>query len=184
MWLELAILLMGPAGGSSQGRVSFDTSDYGQCAPGGGSRLLKLDVAVDPTILVPTPSQDREPEAPHTSKVRVTVTNPGTRALRLTFPDACYLGFEVEAADGRDVPREDGEMCASALAGLTLAPGASDSKEFRWTARAWDGEYRALPAGRYRIVGTLAKRYCGSEGQEEPPLRTTPVAVEVRPAAN
>lgn len=181
MWLNVAILLVGAAGGSAPAQQGTDS--YADCVPG-SSRLLKLDVSVEPTIVVPTSAQDREPRAPHTSKVRVTVTNPASREVRLTFPDPCYLGFEVEAADGRDVPREDAEMCASALAELTLAAGASHSKEFRWTARTRDHAYVPLRPGKYTIAGTLAKRYCGAEGQEEPPLRTAPVAVEVRPAAN
>jgi hypothetical protein len=176
MWLALAMLVFGLGSASNP--------DYGECAPGGGSRTLKLDVSVDPTIVVPTPSQDERPRAPHTSRVRVTVTNPGPTEHLLTFPDPCYLGFAVETADGLEVPRESGEVCLTVLGALKLAPGESRSKEFRWTARTFDGLYKPLPAGEYRIVGTLAKRFCGPERQQEPPIRTAPVTVEVRPAAN
>jgi hypothetical protein len=183
MWLNLAILLLGPADGSNQARAPVDTTDYGECAAGGDSRTLRLDVSVDPTTIVPTRSQEREPAAPHTSKVRVTVTNPGPKALRLTFPDPCFLGYRVEAPDGAQLPQEDGAVCMAALAEVTLAPGGRQTKEFRWTARASKAAWAPLPAGQYKVFGTLAKRYCGRQGQEEPPLETSPVVVEVRPAS-
>jgi hypothetical protein len=186
VWLNLTILLFGLGGDPVQGRHSLDVSSMGECAPGGDSRTLKLDATVDPTTIVPTRSQEREPAPPRTSKVRVTLTNPGPKELRLTFPDSCFLGYRVETPDGADLPQEDSKGCASALMTVTLAPGASESMEFRWTARSWDelGRFTPLPAGKYRIFGTLAKRFCGKDGQEEPPLQTAPVVVEVRPAAN
>jgi hypothetical protein len=192
VWLNLtvlAFLVVGPD--PAQARSGgLDTSDLGECAAGAGSRTLKLDVAVDPTIVVPTPSQDRQPAAPHTSKVRLILTNPGPRELRLTFPDSCFLAYEVRTADGADLlPQEDAGLCYTALWEITLAPGASESKEYRWTARSWDagGVFTPMRPGRYKIVGTLKKRYCSAPGggtQEEPPLETAPVTVEVRPAAN
>jgi hypothetical protein len=183
MWLNLAILLFGLGGGSAQAQSGRDSSSYGECGPGGDSRTLKLDVSVAPTIVVSTGSQEREPPPPHTSTVRVTLTNPGPTALRLTFPNPCFLGYRVETMDGGDLAQEDGEVCTAALQAVTLASGAKETKEFRWTARSWEGVYTPLRPGKYRIVGTLAKRYCGRDGQEEPPLQTAPVVVEVRPAA-
>ena len=78
---------------------------------------------------------------------------------------------------------EEGRVCAARLVELRLAAGARETREFPWTARAWNGAYTPLSAGRYRILGTLAKRYCGRDGQEEPAIRTPPVIVEVRPAS-
>jgi hypothetical protein len=184
MWLTIATLLLAPGDASAQAGAPTDPSAYGECAPGGDSRTLKLDVSVDPTTVVPTRSQEREPAAPHASKVRVTLINPGPKKLRLTFPNPCFLGYRVEAIDGRQVPREDAPVCAAVLGELELAPGTSETKEFRWTARGGEDSYTPLPAGKYRIIGTLAKRFCGRQGQEEPPLQTAPVVVEVRPAAN
>ena len=186
MWLDLTVFLFGLGAGPVQGRHSIDVRLMGECAPGGDSRTLKLDATVDPTTIVPTRSQEQGPPPPHTSRVRVTLTNPGPKELRLTFPDSCFLGYRVETPDERDLPQEDSKGCLSALWTVTLAPGASESLEFRWTARSWDeeGRFTPLPSGKYRIFGTLAKRFCGREGQEEPPLRTAPVVVEVRPAAN
>ena len=174
MWLSIAILLLGPG-------------DYGECAPG-GSRTLKLDVSVDPTTVVQARSQVRETGAPHVSKVRVTLTNPGPAELRLTFPDPCFLGYRVETMDSRPAPAaDDGMVCAAVLGQVTLPSGGKQSKEFRWTARTGEGPYTPLPAGKYRVVGTLQKRYCegpGGQRQEEPPIETAPVVVEVRPAGN
>ncbi len=180
MWLALAVLVFGQVSGSS--------GDYGACAPGAGSRTLKLDVSVDPTIVVPTPSREPEPAAPHTSTVRITLTNPGPKALRLTFPDPCFLGYRVETRDGTPVPSEgSSRVCFQTIAKLDLAPGAKETKELRWTARTLEDPVAPLPAGTYRILGTLQKRYCDGPGgrmQEEPAIQTAPVTVEVRPAAN
>ena len=184
MWLTLATLFLVSGNDSAQAPAPIAATSYGECAAGGDSRTLRLDVTVDPTTIVPTRSQNRDPAAPHTSKVRVTLTNPGSRPLRLTFPSPCFLGYRVEAMDGREVPPADAPVCAAVLGELALAPGASKTKEFRWTAREGVDSYKPLPAGQYRILGTLAKRFCGREGQEEPPLETAPVVVEVRPAAN
>jgi hypothetical protein len=176
--LTLPMLLLAGATAAAQ-------SDYGECASG-GSRTLKLDVSVDPTIVVPTRSQEREPAAPHTSTIRVTLTNPGPQALRLTFPDPCFLGYRVETTGSEPaLPAADGTVCAAELGQVRLEPGGRQSKSFRWTARTGEGTYTPLPPGKYRIVGTLQKRYCngpGGQRQEEPPLETAPVLVEVRPA--
>jgi hypothetical protein len=182
MWLNLAILAL-----SAQAQPSLDAGSLGACAPG-GSRTLKLDVTVDPTTVVQARSQARKPAPPHTSKVRVTLTNPGPSDLRLTFPDPCFLGYRVETMDSQPaLPADEGMVCAAVLGQLTLAPGAKQTKEFTWSARTGEGPYTPLPAGKYRVVGTLQKRYCdgpGGQRQEEPPIETAPVVVEVRPAGN
>lgn len=184
MWHVLPALILAGGGGAAAADSTAGAT-YGECAAGGDSRMLKLDISVDPTTIVPTRSQEREPGAPHVSTVRVALTNPSAKELQLTFPNPCFLGYRIETIEGGTAPQEDGGSgCIDMLGGLRLAPGAKETKEFRWTARAAQGSYTPLAPGKYRIVGTLDKRYCnrGGEVREEPPLETPPVIVEVRPA--
>jgi hypothetical protein len=154
-------------------------------AGGAGTEPLKLDVSVDPTIVVPTKSQEPNPAAPHRATVRVTLTNVTSKERRLTFGCPCFLGFEVEAPDGTAAPPEGGGTgCVQAVAEVSLSPGAKETKELVWTARSWDGSFAPLPPGRYKVYGTMGKGICGADQLGHSPMRTPPVTVEVRPAAN
>ena len=166
--------------GLAAGAGSPTDGRFADCGPGGDSRTLKLEVSVDPTIVVATRSQERDLGAPHIATVRVTLTNPNAYPLRLNFPNPCFLGFRLETMDGKEMGG-DGTVCIAMTAELTLAAGGKEAKTFRWDPRTWAGVYAPLEAGQYRIVGTLDKRYCGPDAKEEPPLRTAPVLVEVRP---
>jgi hypothetical protein len=152
---------------------------------GAGTEPLKLDVLVDPTIVVPTRSQDPSPRAPHTTTVRVTLTNVTSKDRHLTFGCPCFLGFEVEAPDGTAAPPEGGGTgCADVLAEVHLPPGGKETKELQWTARSWNGSYAPLAAGTYKVFGTMGNGICGADQKGHSPMRTPPVPVEVRPAAN
>lgn len=146
---------------------------------------LTLDVEVDPTIVVPAASQEESPSAPHIASVRVTLTNVSGKERVLRFACPCFLGFEVEAPDGSTAPPDrGGTACASVATEIVLPAGATETRELEWTARAWNGAYRPLPAGRYQVYGTMGHGACGADQRGHSPMRTAPVTVEVRPAAN
>lgn len=150
-----------------------------------GTEPLQLDVFVDPTIVVPTRSQEPTPGAPHKSTVRVTLTNVTSKERHLTFACPCFLGFEVEAPDGTAAPPEGGgTACIQTLADVHVPPGGKETRELLWTARSWKGTASPLPPGRYKLFGTMGKGSCGSDQHGHAPMRTPPVTVEVRPAAN
>lgn len=150
-----------------------------------GTEPLTLDVSVEPTVVVPTRSQELNPGAPHRATVRVTLTNVTSKERELTFGCPCFLGFEVEAPDGSAVSPEGGAVgCIDASGGMRLAPGARETREFQWTARSWDGSAKPLAPGRYKVFGTMGKGHCGADRLGHPPMRTPAVTVEVRPSAN
>src|SRR4029453_13097801 len=99
-----------------------------------------LDVSVDPTIVVPTRSQDPHPRAPHRATVRLALTNVTSQERRLTVACPCFLGFEVEAPDGTAVPPEGGgSVCAETVAEIVLPPGGKQTRQLLWTARSCRG---------------------------------------------
>lgn len=152
---------------------------------GSATGPLTLDVEVDPTIVVPTTSQEPHPKAPHVATVRVTLTNVSDKERRLTFGGTTFLGYEVETADGTAAPRDDGGTgCLGSETEVVLAPGQSETRVLVWTARAWNGSFRPLAPGKYKVYGTMGKGACGADQNGHSPMRTAPVTVEVRPAAN
>ena len=173
---------------SSVAAMSADEKSRGvapDCPAGRDCETLKLDLLVDPTVIVPTRSAVSKPAPPHTAAVRVTLTNVTSKDRDLTFGCPCFLGFDVEAADGTAAPPEGGGVaCASVLAEVRLPPGGKHTSELVWTARSWNGSPAPLPPGRYKVFGTMGKGTCGADQGGHPPMRTPPVTVEVRPATN
>jgi hypothetical protein len=154
-------------------------------AGGAATGPLKLDVEVDPTIIVPTASPDRHPKAPHVASVRVTLTNLSDKERVLRFGSSCVLAFEVEAPDGTMAPPEGGgERCLAVVTEIRLAPGATETREISWTARSWDGSFKPFAPGKYKVYGTMGMGSGGADRNGHSPMRTAPVTVEVRPATN
>jgi len=83
------------------------------------------------------------------------VHNAGSAPQRLEFPTARTHDFAVSDAHGVEVWRwSRGRLFAQVLSEIELAPGQSQRFAAAWDQRTASGAL--APAGRYRVVGSLA----------------------------
>ena len=102
----------------------------------------------DPELRLSLSTGDEPPVAGSPVVLELTLTNEGEAALILDFPDAQRFDFEVLSDDDTVAWRwAEGRFFAQVLGRETLDPGAS----LTWTGTIEAG----LPAGAYRVVGTL-----------------------------
>jgi hypothetical protein len=102
--------------------------------------------------------------------LRLTVTNPYDRFVRLVFPTSATADFRVEDADGRAVWSLSGERAAiPGAVDVMLGPGESRALEEVWLGRSGEGE--AVEPGSYVAVGVVPASFGGE---------TPPVAFQIR----
>ena len=128
---------------------------------------LTLEVSASPASFV----------AGDTTWIEVALTNHRAKAVTLHFSSGCQLLYEIENAEGEEIRQEGGGFgCTGALTELTLEPGQRDVRRFPWTAQEFmypPPTYTPLPAGTYRIYGTLG---------QPAKARSAPVTVTILPA--
>lgn len=100
---------------------------------------IRLEVA---TIKSEFPSSEIIP-------IRISVTNTGAKAVKLTFPTAQKQDFAVTDKDGAEVWRwSEGQMFAQAITETNVEPGAT----YNYFGKI---EADKLEPGRYKIFGWL-----------------------------
>ena len=103
--------------------------------------------------------------------LRVILTNDGTKPVTLHFNSGCQILPYIRNTRGINVlPEGGGWMCTAALTQLTLLPGQSETREYKWTgSTAFQSEMplRPLPSGRYFFAAEVESR--------EGTLRTEPI---------
>ena len=103
--------------------------------------------------------------------LRVILTNEGTKPVTLHFNSGCQILPYIRDTRGINViPEGGGWMCTAALTELTLAPGQSEIREYKWTgSTAFQSEMpvRPLPSGRYYFAAEVESK--------EGTLRTEPI---------
>ena len=91
--------------------------------------------------------------------LRITLTNEGTRSVTLHFNSGCQILPYIRDARGANViPDGGGYGCTAALTQLTLAPGHSEIREYKWTgSNAFQSEMllRPMPPGRYYFTAEV-----------------------------
>ena len=133
---------------------------------GGGTARDRLPGGLDVSLAVGRP-------AIHPGEslyLRLTVSNPTDRPIRLSFPTSATADFRVESTDGGAVWALSGERAALQVANdVVLAPGESLSFEEVWLGRTGEGD--SVSPGSYYAVGIVPAERGGE---------TPPVAFQVR----
>jgi len=128
---------------------------------GGGTARDRLPGGLDVSLAVGRP-------AIHPGEslyLRLTVSNPTDRPIRLSFPTSATADFRVESADGGAVWSLSGERAALQVANdVVLAPGESRSFEEVWLGRTDEGD--SVRPGSYYAVGIMP----AERGGETPPV--------------
>lgn len=103
--------------------------------------------------------------------LRISLTNDGASPVTLHFSDGCQILPYIRDARGTAVIPDGGSYgCTTALSQLTLAPGQSEIREYRWTgSTAFQSEMplRPLPPGPYYFTAEVEA--------SEANLRTEPI---------
>ncbi len=147
-------------------------------ARGSTSEGLTLEVAVAPAEVMPR--LEAAYDEARVASVTVKLTNRSRDDLYLTFPDPCFLRYRVARPDGEEIETDEmPSVCVGMVAYKKLGAGEEITQTLPWTARF--GPRRALPPGRYAMMGTLSKRRCGTRELHEAVSR--PVFVEVGPGS-
>jgi len=133
---------------------------------GGGTARDRLPGGLDVALSLGRPSI----HPGESLYLRLTVSNPTDRPIRLSFPTSATADFRVESTDGGAVWALSGERAALQLANdVVLAPGESRSFEEVWLGRTDEGD--PVSPGSYYAVGIVPAERGGE---------TPPVAFQVR----
>lgn len=115
---------------------------------------------VDDNLIRLTASASSREVVPGTPvTLRISLTNEGTKSVTLHFNSGCQLLPYLRDARGIYViPDGGGYGCTAALTELTLAPGQSEVREYKWTgSTAFQSEMplRPLPPGPYYFTALV-----------------------------